>query len=155
MDQKDLISEMQTLRRSLVKLLPELPSQAEDWRPRENMRSVWELATHLVQIPAIDLLILRQGSQAEVQALEAKLTAATPEGLLAIFDEGLAAVERYYGAVAAGEFEARIATAFYGHGMPLKAWLLEIVTHTYHHRAMLHTYLKLMGRPVDMSYLYC
>jgi hypothetical protein len=129
MNQQDLFIEMQYLRRFLAKLLPELPPQAEDWRPRENMRSVWE-----------------------VEALNAKLVATTPEGLLAIFDEGLAEVERYCSTMPPEEFEEKIASSFHGFGMPIKAWLLESVTHTHHHRAMLHTYV---GRPVDQSYTYC
>ncbi|HYG57342.1 MAG TPA: hypothetical protein VD902_04685, partial [Symbiobacteriaceae bacterium] len=94
------------------------------------MRSVWELALHLVRIPAIDLLILREGTQSEVQALESKRTASTPEGLLAIFDEGLVEAERHFNAMPAEEFETKVATSFHGFGMPIKAWLMEIVTHT-------------------------
>ncbi|HWI65403.1 MAG TPA: DinB family protein [Symbiobacteriaceae bacterium] len=155
MNQQDMLIEMQFLRRSLARLLPELPPYTEDWRPRENMRSVWELATHLVQIPAIDLLILREGTESEVKSLEARLRSTTPAGLLAIFDEGLAEVERHFRGMPPEEFEEKIATSFHGFGMPVKAWLVEIVTHSHHHRAMLHTYLKLMGRPVDQSYIYC
>jgi hypothetical protein len=154
MDQRDLFSDIEGLRRSLAKLLPELPPRGQDWRPREGMRSVWELATHLVQVPAVDVLISREGSIEEVHALEQALTADTPEGLLALFDTGVETARSRFGAMSPEAFEGTVTRAFYGHAMPAKGWLLEIVTHLHHHRAMLHTYLKIMGRPVDMSYLY-
>jgi len=37
---------------------------------------------------------------------------------------------------------------------PLWSWLLDIITHSYHHRAQLFTYLKQLGLPVDMATLY-
>ena len=154
MNQKDLFAELDALRRSLAKLLPELPPRSEDWRPRENMRSLWELALHLVQIAAVDTLIAQERTQAEVRALEAELVASTPEGLLAIYDRGVEEAKRLFDPMSAADFEGRTSKAFYGHAMPAKGWLLEIVTHSYHHRAMLFTCLKLHGRPVDMSYLY-
>lgn len=154
MDQQDLFRELQGLRRSLAKLLPELPPHAEDWRPDDRMRTAWELANHLVQIPAVDTAIAQEKVQAEIQQLERELTTNTVEGLLAVWDRGIAAAETHFNALSPDQFETVETTAFYGHGMKAKEWLLEIVTHTYHHRAQLFTYLKLKGRPVDMSYLY-
>ncbi len=154
MNQQDLFAELDALRRSLAKLLPMLPPRAEDWRPRENMRSLWELATHLVQIAAVDTLIAREGTQAQVRALEAELASSTPEELLAVFDRGAADARRHFGPMSAADFDGKVTKAFYGHAMPAKGWLLEIVTHSYHHRAMLFTCLKIHGKPVDMSYLY-
>ncbi len=154
MNQQDLFSELDALRRSLARLLPELPPKAEDWRPRENMRSLWELAHHLVQIPATDTLIAKEAAQAQVRALEAELSAQTPEALLAIYDRGVQDARRHFGPMSPADFEGKLTKAFYGHSMPAKGWLMEIVTHTYHHRAMLFTCLKIHGRPVDMSYLY-
>jgi len=155
MNQQDLFEELHGLRRSFAKLLTQMPPHAEDWQPRENMWKLWDLANHIAQIPATDTAIAREATQPEVQALEARLRATTVEGLLAAWDEGVATVEKHFGAMSHEEFETKTTKAFYGHAMPAKGWLLEIVTHTYHHRAMLHTHLKLLGKPVDMSYIYC
>lgn len=154
MDQQDLFIELQYLRRSLVKYFSILPPRSEDWRPRENMRSVWELANHLAQIPVIDTLITREATEQEVMAMEAALKADTAERLLAVWDQGIKAAMELFGTMSAQQFETSQHTSFHGFTMPAKAWLVEIVTHTFHHRAMLHTYLKLMGAPVDMSYVY-
>lgn len=154
MDQKDLFAELEALRRSLAKLLPEMPPHAEDWRPHEQVRTAWELANHLVQIPAVDTAIAQEKAQPEIQQLERELIATTVDGLLAVWDRGVADATAYFGDLSPAAFETQETTAFYGHRMAQKAWLLEIVTHTYHHRAQLFTYLKLKGRPVGMGHLY-
>ena len=41
-----------------------------------------------------------------------------------------------------------------GRSQTYQQWLLETVTHIYHHRAQLHMYLKLKGYPVDTNTLY-
>lgn len=153
-NQEDLFAELHSLRRSVAKLLPEIPPHSEDWRPQDNMRSAWELANHLVQIPAIDVLICREEPQEVVRARESSLQASTVEGLLAVWDLGLAEAVAHFGSLSPAEFDSLETTAFYGHKMAAKAWLLEIVTHTHHHRAQLFTYLKLKGRPVHMGHLY-
>ena len=44
--------------------------------------------------------------------------------------------------------------AHYGAANPQSVWLLELVTHIYHHRGQLYAYLKMMGVPVDVEHLY-
>jgi hypothetical protein len=102
--------ELQSLRRSLLKLLPLLPPRGEDWKPRENMRSIWELAVHMVQIAAVDTLIATEATQAQVRALEHDLQAVTPEGLLAVYDRGVEAARGHFGSMSAADFDAKTAT---------------------------------------------
>ena len=154
MNQHDLFEQLHALRRSLVKILPQLPACAEDWRPRENMRSCWELANHLVSIPATDTVIAQEKDQPAVQAKETGREATTVEGLDGVWDQGMEELIAHYSALPPDQFESLETTSFYGHKAVAKTWLVETVTHVHHHRAQLFTYLKLMGRPVDMFYLY-
>ncbi|MDQ7825218.1 MAG: hypothetical protein RDV48_20620 [Candidatus Eremiobacteraeota bacterium] len=62
--------------------------------------------------------------------------------------------EQFYGALTPEQYRNGIGRAFYGHEATLPEWLLEIITHGYHHRSQLFTYLKILGSPVDMSTLY-
>lgn len=64
------------------------------------------------------------------------------------------AAAEYFGSLSPEQFQTQVGKAFYGHAAPMHEWLLEIITHSYHHRAQLFTYLKLLGRPVDMFTLY-
>jgi uncharacterized damage-inducible protein DinB len=85
MNQQALRKTQSQLNGSLEELFTQIQPDHLQWRPRENMRTLMELANHLAQLPSIDL---------------------------------------------------------------------KIITHAYHDRAQLFTYLKVLGRPVDMFTLY-
>lgn len=154
MHQQDLLKALTQLNGSLEELFAQIQPEHLEWRPRENMRSVLELANHLAQVPGIDLTILQGATQQEVRALEASLHRSNPAELIHVWRSGLGAVAEFYGGLTPEQFEQQTGTAFYGHSAPLSEWLLEIITHAYHHRAQLFTYLKQLGRPVDMFTLY-
>lgn len=154
MDQQDLLKALEQLNGSIEELINQIPIDRLDWRPHEKMRTVEELANHLVQIPAIDLQILQGGTQEEVRAMEGHLHQSDPAELLAVWQGGVQAVREFFLPLTPDQFRSQVGKAFYGHEAPLQEWLLEIITHAYHHRAQLFTYLKLLGRPVDMFTLY-
>jgi uncharacterized damage-inducible protein DinB len=153
MDQHLLLGNLEWLTGSLHKLFA-LIEQDGGYRPRENMRTLLELATHLAQVPSIDLLILQGAPETAIRAREAELTSADPERIAQIWTEGVAAVKAHFAPMDATTFATTKGKAFYGHEATMAEWLLEIVTHTYHHRAQLFTYLKQLGRPIDMFTLY-
>ncbi|HYG57721.1 MAG TPA: DinB family protein [Symbiobacteriaceae bacterium] len=154
MNQQDLLKALSQLNGSLDELFGHIQPDQVDWRPRENMRTLLELANHLAQVPAVDLKILQGGSEEEVRALEASQYRYGPAELIHVWRTGLDAVAEFYGALSPEQYEQQVGKAFYGHTAPLSEWLLEIITHSYHHRAQFFTYLKMLGRPVDMFTLY-
>lgn len=154
MNQQSFMKALTQLNGSLEELFAQIQPEHLEWRPQKNMRSVMELANHLAQIPSIDLKILQSGTEAEVRALEGSLHRSSPAELIHVWRAGVGAVAEFYDGLSAEEFETRVGTAFYGHAVPMSEWLLEIITHAYHHRAQLFTYLKMLGRPVDMFTLY-
>ena len=154
MNQQDLMKAVTQLNGSLEELFAQIQPDQLDWRPHENMRTVMELANHLAQVPSVDLKIMQGGTEAEVRALEASLRRSSPSELTHVWRSGVGAVAEFYAGLTPEQFETQVGTAFYGHAMPLSEWLLEIITHAYHHRAQLFTYLKMLGRPVDMFTLY-
>lgn len=154
MHQHDLLKGLLQLNGSIEELFNQIPSEQQSWRPRENMRSIAELANHLAQVPAIDLRIIQGTPEAQVRAVEAQLQQAEPEELFGVWARGVQSVSEFYAALSPEQFQTQVGKAFYGHEAPLQEWLLEIITHAYHHRAQLFTYLKQMGRPVDMFTLY-
>lgn len=154
MNQEHLLTELHNVGRSVEKLIGLMPAEQLDWRPRENMRTLLELANHLAQVPSVDLKILQGAAQPEVQALEASLCQHSPDEIISVWRNGVSAVESFFRPLSADQFMHQTGKAFYGHEAALHEWLLEIITHTYHHRAQFFTYLKLMGLPVDMFTLY-
>jgi uncharacterized damage-inducible protein DinB len=139
---------------SVLRLFSLLPEKKLNWRPVESMRTLLEVANHLAQIPSVDLAILTGTLHAEVQELERALFKTNPAELGTLWEGGLEKLEQFYSALTPGEYARGIGRAFYGHEATYPEWLLEIITHGYHHRSQLFTYLKILGVPVDMSTLY-
>jgi uncharacterized damage-inducible protein DinB len=50
-------------------LLSIIKEEQWEYRPRDNMRSLIELARHLVHVPALELAILREQSKEQVRGL--------------------------------------------------------------------------------------
>lgn len=151
-----LYHEMELAIRTIKGLLSKI--KAEDWnyRPQDNMRSLQELVHHLVQIPMIDLAILQEKTYEEIKEYEHAIEGVTDTDQLSkILDEGYEALRTYMDGLSDEDFLHKQTKAFYlDYGKNQAAWLTEIVTHTFHHRAQLFTYLKQLGYDVSMFDLY-
>lgn len=150
-----LLEELGVGVRTTKKLLKRVKPGEWDFRPADNMRSLGELANHLVQIPLIDLAILQEKSEEEVRRMEAEHTASDPEELCELMERGFQLLCDYMRSLEEEAFLTRTTRPFYAeHGSTQAKWLIEIVTHIYHHRAQLFQYLKQLGHPVNMFDLY-
>jgi uncharacterized damage-inducible protein DinB len=149
-----LLAELERIARSCCHIIRLAEPQHFDFAPQRNMRTLHELANHLAQIPLVDLRILGGAKQDEVQELEENLRREDAEAWCALLREGYSEVRRYMESLTFDAFENSSGTAFYGRTQTNAQWLLEIITHLYHHRSQLFTYLKLLGYPVNTKTLY-
>lgn len=153
-----LLTELAFIVRNSERLLGMLKPEHSDYRPAAaegvRIRSLSELANHLAQLPQVDLAIMRGLSEEEVGKLERELWRREPHELIRVLREGLAELNRFMEQMSMTQFEAGSGTAYYGRTQTYSGWLLETLTHMYHHRAQLFTYLKLLGYQVDTRTLY-
>jgi len=138
-----LLEELGAGVRTTKKLLARVRPGEWDFRPADNMRSLGELANHLAQIPFVDLAILQEKSEEEVRRLESEHASSDPEKLCEWMEEGFQSLCDYMRGLDEESFLTRRTKPFYAdHGSTQAKWLVEIVTHVYHHRAQLFQYLK-------------
>ncbi len=149
-----LLNELEHVLRNCRRIIELIQPDDLSFRPAANMRTLEELCNHLSQIPAIDLLIMKGAEEAEVQEREKKLFARSREDLFKVMEEGTRDLTRFMESMSFDEYENGSGVAFYGRSQTFQQWLLESVTHIYHHRAQMHMYLKLKGYPVDTNTLY-
>ncbi|MBU9711704.1 DinB family protein [Evansella tamaricis] len=151
-----LWEELELIVRTTENLIKKVAPDDWSYRPRENMRSLLEIAQHLVAIPSVDLLILQEGKEEEVKKLETEIAKATDaDSLIRWMTEGLNDLKEYMNGLSEDEFIHKKTKPFYlDHGTEQAKWLVEIVTHTMHHRSQLFTYLKQTGYEVSMFDLY-
>jgi uncharacterized damage-inducible protein DinB len=151
-----LFHEMGVAVRTTKGLLEKVKPEDWNYRPKVNMRSLLEVVQHLVLVPAADLAILQEKSQPEVQQLEKEIEHLTdPKELGEVMDRGFAALKEYMTGLSEEEFMHKVTKAFYAEsGSSQARWLIEILTHAFHHRAQFFTYLKQLGYDVNMFDLY-
>jgi uncharacterized damage-inducible protein DinB len=149
-----LLAELERIARSCCHIARMARPEDYDFAPLQNMRTLFELANHLAQAPLVDLRIMSGAKQEEIRELEENLTRDDAEGWCALLREGFSEVRRYMENLSFDQYENSSCTAFYGRTQTNAQWLLEMVTHLYHHRSQLFTYLKLLGYPVNTKTLY-
>lgn len=126
--------------------------------PYEGMRPLLDLANHLAQIPSIDFKFFSNEFKTfeEVHEWEKKLHRSDITSLLAVFDEGIETLKKYFKNLSDKEILEKKLKAFYEEG-PEKDWahyLPEMTTHIAMHKMELWMYLKLAGAPVSMWTYY-
>lgn len=150
-----LLEEFYTVVRTTNNLLKKADQSVFNFRPADNMRSFLELANHLVQISHVDLAILQEKSEKDIRELEKKLSSENVAELTHVLEEGYHLLKSYFLSLSEEEFLSKETKAFYAEkGMTQAKWLVEIVTHAFHHRAQLFTYLKQTKHEVNMFDLY-
>jgi uncharacterized damage-inducible protein DinB len=150
-----LFEELELIVRTTTNLLAKVKPEDHEFRPQPNMRTLRELAEHLAAIPAVDLLILTEHSAEEVRVLENRFAETNFNRLGDTMAEELETLRQYIAALSEDDFLHKKTKPFYlEHGTAQAKWLIEIVTHTHHHRGQLFTYLKIQGYDVSMSDLY-
>lgn len=141
-----------TTRRLLELVKPE----QWDYRPRDNMRTLLEVAHHLVLIPASDLAIMQEKSEEEVQRIEQSLRdERDPSRLGDIMRQNFETYKAYITSLSEDEFLNKATKAFYAEQPAVQVkWMIETVTHTFHHRSQLYSYLKQLGHDIRFFILY-
>lgn len=151
-----LFHEMESGIRSTKHLLGKVKSEDWNYSPAGNMRTLKQLVSHLVSIPEVDLGILQEKKHEEIMELENKYNLLdNTDNMAAAMDKGYKALHTYMTFLSDEDFLWKKTKAFYlEYGSTQVQWLTEIVTHLFHHRAQLFTYLKQLGYEVSMEDLY-
>lgn len=149
-----LFHEMQVGVKTSQALVGQIRSEHWDYRPQENMRSLQELAHHLVMIPETDLAIMQEKDQEVVQQIEGRDlpdTTAMSEAM----EQGLGRLKDYFYSLSDPDFLQKETKPFYLEtGSTQAKWLVETTTHIFHHRAQLFNYMKQLGYEISMFDLY-
>ncbi|WP_338552679.1 DinB family protein [Paenibacillus sp. KS-LC4] len=151
-----LLEELELSVRTSCSFIAQIQPSEWDFRPQDNMRSLLELVHHIVAIPASDLAILQEKTEHEVVAVENGAAGITsPDELIQRFQANLATFKQYILSLSEEELLNRSSKAYYlEHGIVQIKWLIEVVTHTFHHRSQLYNYLKQNGHDVNFFMLY-
>lgn len=153
-----LFEELELAVRTSKKLILKINDDQWNYRPKENMRSLKELVHHLVSIPLADLTcLLLEKSEEEYRQIETDiLDCNQPEILGNLMEQNYQKLKVYIDSLSEDDLMNKRTKPFYyeNEGYVQLKWLMEIVTHTYHHRAQLFNYLKQVDHDINMFDLY-
>ncbi|GAF07616.1 DinB family protein [Paenibacillus pini] len=151
-----LLEELELSVRTSCNLIRSIKPEEWEYQPQDNMRTLLQLVHHLVSIPASDLAIMQEQPQPEIELVENDASSIThPEELAQRFESNFDKLRTYMVSLSEDDFLNKSTKAFYAdHGMVQVKWLIEVVTHTFHHRSQLYNYLKQQGHELHFSMLY-
>lgn len=152
----ELLAELETGIRSMEGLLRKV--QVKDWeyRPADNMRTLKELAKHIASIPEVDLNLWQEKDENTIQKLEAKYDQLeSSAAMIEAMNNGYADYKTFMMSLSDQDFLTKKTKPFYLEEGAIQAhWLVEEVSHFFHHRGQFFNYLKQLGYDINMFDLY-
>jgi len=129
-----------------------------DYTPGQGMKPLKELANHLAQIPSLDHRMYSREIETveQAQAQEKELSRDDIDGMLSVFDDGIAAVNAKFRDMSDKDLLENKLKPFY-ETRSEKNWayyMPEFIRHIAMHKMQLWMYLKLAGAKVDMMTYY-
>ncbi|KMK76804.1 DinB family protein [Alkalihalobacillus pseudalcaliphilus] len=151
-----LLDEIEVGIRSMEGLLKKVEDKDWTYQPAENMRNLQELVKHIVAIPEVDLHIFQEKDEAYIKELERKYDRLeTADELILAMKEGFQTYKSFMLSLSEEDFLTKKTTPFYlDEGETQAHWLIEEVSHFFHHRGQFFNYLKQLGYEVNMFDLY-
>ncbi|WP_439019815.1 DinB family protein [Bacillus thuringiensis] len=109
-------------------------------QPIHSKRSLFEMCAHLSLICHADLLILNGSTEKELRTFYLEHTPKTIAYMQQIMLEGYNLLSKTFLSYSQEEL-AEVMTAYWGVSYSRFEWLLEILSHFYHHRGQIHILL--------------
>ncbi|GMR66971.1 MULTISPECIES: hypothetical protein [Bacillus] len=109
-------------------------------QPIHSKRSLFEMCAHLSLICHADLLILNGSTEKELRIFYLEHTPETIAYMQQIMIEGYNLLSKTFLSYSQEEL-AEVMTAYWGVSYSRFEWLLEILSHFYHHRGQVHILL--------------
>ena len=156
--QQNILAELDQELASTRRILERVPFDQADYKPHPKSMTLWQLATHVVNLLAFNTLFVQHDSRdfLDPNAPKPGPTPTSSDGLLSRFDEYSATLRQ---ALRASD-DDKLTTNFKLHRgehtimeMP-KAAAIRIMglNHSIHHRGQLTVYLRLLDIPVPGLY---
>ncbi|QTD41818.1 DinB family protein [Sporosarcina sp. Te-1] len=152
----ELIAELQLGIRSMEGLLRKVQEKDWQYQPADNMRSLKDLAQHIISIPEADLYIFQGRDQEAIQKIEQKYNELdSADDMIKAMHNGFEEYKTYILSLSEVDFLSKKTKPFYLEEGEIQVhWLVEEVSHLFHHRGQFFTYLKQLGYDVTMFDLY-
>lgn len=153
---EDFIAEMKVEAANTRKLLERVPEDKFSWKPHEKSMTLKALAEHIATLSAYPAVMVKTAYLDFLEIKDDKTAINSTEDLLAKFDRGVQQSIEALSTVEESDFEKKWIMRSGDHiiaNMPRKHVLRKMAfNHSYHHRAQLGVYLRLLDIPTPGMY---
>lgn len=145
----DILKQMEFVTETVLELFKLVDKEIQHATPINGKMSVWEVCSHLSQIPGADLRILKGYSNQQMSCYYQETKSSTLEEMGKKIIKGLSEIKVYYTNIPDEELTRTIKT-YWGAEYSKMEWLIQISNHLAHHRAQLYQYLLYLNQDVQI-----
>lgn len=150
-----LINEIENESVSMVKSLERIPTDKWDWRPHPKSTNLKALATHIAQLASMPAAIVGM-DELDLAKAEPAPEIKSAQDLVALYKKGKEQSVEALKNTSDEELDKEWTLRYGDHvikTLPKKDMIRNMgLSHSYHHRAQLGVYLRLLDQPVPSVY---
>lgn len=150
MYRKEVLHQLSVAIESSINMLEQAPDDLLDWKPAENKRSVRELFVHLALLCKADYFIMEGHSQKYMKEFYLQAQPHTKQEIKECMSDSFHFLSEVSAKFTETELNEQKAS-YWGTVYSRFEWLLQILSHFYHHRAQIHSFLVINGCILDVK----
>ncbi|SDM53050.1 Uncharacterized damage-inducible protein DinB (forms a four-helix bundle) [Fictibacillus solisalsi] len=144
-----ILHQLEVANHTILNLIDSMEASDLDISLGENKRNVKDLLTHISLIYKADILIMNEAGQKEMEKFYSEHNPQTPSEIKELFISHFDYLKDSIRCFREEDW-LKVTTSWWGVSYSRYEWMLEILAHTYHHRAQLHTALSINGKDFAM-----
>jgi uncharacterized damage-inducible protein DinB len=147
---KEVLHQISVAVNSSVQMLEQTPEELLDWKPAEIKRSIREMFVHLAVLCRADYYIMNSFSREEMDEYYLQAQPVSKQEIKDYMLESFSFLREKVQSFTESELRDK-RTAYWGTVYTRSEWLLEILSHFYHHRGQIHALLTANSCKIDVN----
>ncbi|CAH0347435.1 DinB family protein [Bacillus sp. CECT 9360] len=147
---KEMLHQLSVAVNSSIQMLEQTPDELLEWKPDEVRRTIREMFVHLATLCKADYYIMSGYSQKEMEEYYLQANPVSKQEIKEYMTDSFT----FFSDKALSFTESQLSekqASYWGTVYTRYEWLLEILSHFYHHRGQIHAFLTVNGCSLDVK----
>ncbi|RFU68666.1 DinB family protein [Bacillus sp. V59.32b] len=141
---KEVLHQLSVAVNSSIQMLEQTPDELLEWKPDENKRTLREMYVHLAILCKANYYIMSGYSQKEMEEFYLQANPVSKQEIKECMTDSLAFLSDKALHLTESQLSEK-QPSYWGTVYTRYEWLLEILSHFYHHRGQIHAFLTVKG----------
>ncbi|MDQ0220460.1 DinB family protein [Peribacillus cavernae] len=147
---KKMLHQLAVAVNSAIDMLEQTPDELLDWRPAENKRPIRDMFVHLAVLCKADYYIMEGYSQEDMSEFYTQAQPFTKQDIKGYMRDSFSFLNEKVNNFTESQLREE-KPSYWGIVYTRFEWLLEILSHYYHHRGQIHALLTVNGCSIDVK----